>query len=201
MASSRAGRLARSGWSCPSGPRSFFTSSCAISTCGSFWKTAATVTTGTPPSRICIICRSLEPITQSAWPAAMHLHDVDLRAAHLDGHVQAVLLVDAGGHRLVEAAVLGLRVPVGHVGELLLRVGGAGGAAPSRRRRRTVRRGGVRSVSWQDPPVRVVEDGGQGCASARRAASAGAVLDMARAGARGPRWARRARPSAARAVR
>ena len=48
-----------------------FTPSCAISTCGSFWNIAATVTTGRPPSRTCIVCRSLEPMTQSAWPAAM----------------------------------------------------------------------------------------------------------------------------------
>ena len=49
----------------------FFTSSWAMSTCGSFWNTAATLTTGTPPSRIWIICRSLDPITHSAWPAAI----------------------------------------------------------------------------------------------------------------------------------
>ena len=49
----------------------FFTSSCAISTCGSFWKKAATLTTGTPPSRTCIIWMSLEPMMQSAWPAAI----------------------------------------------------------------------------------------------------------------------------------
>ena len=54
------------------------------------------------------------------------LHDVDLRTAHLDGDVQAVLLVDAGGHRLVEAAVLGLGIPVGHVGELFLGLGAGG---------------------------------------------------------------------------
>ena len=39
-----------------------FTSSWAISACGSFWNIAATVTTGTPPSRAWMICRSLEPM-------------------------------------------------------------------------------------------------------------------------------------------
>jgi hypothetical protein len=63
------------------------------------------------------------------------LHDVDLRAAHLHGHVQAVLLVDALGDGLVEAAVLGLCVPVGHVREPLVGLrcrcaqGHAGGAS------------------------------------------------------------------------
>ena len=46
---------------------------------------------------------------------------VDLRPARLDGHVQAVLLVGAVGHRLVEAAVRGLGLPVGGESDLLLR--------------------------------------------------------------------------------
>ena len=53
-----------------------------------------------------------------------HLQAVELRAAHLDGDIEAVFLVQAGGHRLVEAAVLGLRVPVGLIDKLFLCVGG-----------------------------------------------------------------------------
>jgi len=48
------------------------------------------------------------------------LQSVDLRAAHPDRHVEAVLLVDAFGERLVEAAVLGLREPVGGEDDLVL---------------------------------------------------------------------------------
>jgi len=52
------------------------------------------------------------------------LQHVDLRAAHLDGDVQPVLLVRAFGQGLVEAAVFGLGVPVRAEDEL---VGGRGG--------------------------------------------------------------------------
>ncbi len=41
------------------------------------------------------------------------LHAVDLRAAHLDGDVEALLLIEACCLRLVEAAVLGLGQPAG----------------------------------------------------------------------------------------
>ena len=50
---------------------------------------------------------------------------VHLRAAGLDGHVQAVLFVGAVGQRLVEAAVRGLRLPVGGEDHLVLRERGA----------------------------------------------------------------------------
>ena len=52
-------------------------------------------------------------MTTSSWPGGEQLQAVDLRAAHLDRDIQAVLLVDAFRHGLVEAAVLGLREPVG----------------------------------------------------------------------------------------
>ena len=46
------------------------TSSCAMSTCGSFWNTEATVTVGTPVWRASSMAVSAL-IMQSAWPAAM----------------------------------------------------------------------------------------------------------------------------------
>ena len=48
---------------------------------------------------------------------------VDLRAARHDGDVEAVAAVGAVGQRLVEAAVLGLRDPVGGEGRLVERLG------------------------------------------------------------------------------
>src|SRR5262249_13793160 len=51
---------------------------------------------------------------------------VDLRPAHLDRHVQAVALIDAFGERLIEAAVLGLRIPIGHEDHLVGRDRAAG---------------------------------------------------------------------------
>nr|AIF26930.1 putative nitrate/sulfonate/bicarbonate family ABC transporter substrate-binding protein [uncultured bacterium fosmid pJB190D12_contig I] len=53
------------------------------------------------------------------------LQAVHLRAAHADRHVEAVLAVRALGYRLVEAAVLGLREPVGREQQPVLRVGDA----------------------------------------------------------------------------
>ena len=58
------------------------------------------------------------------------LQAVHLRAAHLDRDVEAGLLVEARGLRLVEAAVLGLGVPAGEEGDL---VGGVRGAGEQRR--------------------------------------------------------------------
>ena len=51
---------------------------------------------------------------------------VDLRAALLEGDIEAEGLVGAVGHRLVEAAVRGLRLPVGGEGHLVLRQHGRG---------------------------------------------------------------------------
>ena len=44
---------------------------------------------------------------------------VDLRAARADRHIQAVFLVDPVGHRLIEAAMLGLGLPVRAEGHLV----------------------------------------------------------------------------------
>ena len=57
---------------------------------------------------------------------------VDLRAAHLDRDVEPGLLVEAGGLGLIEAAVLGLRVPARQEGHL---VGGVGAATGEQRER------------------------------------------------------------------
>src|SRR5258708_35327485 len=52
---------------------------------------------------------------------------MDLRPAHLDRHLETVALVDSFGDRLVETAVLGLGVPVGHEHDLV------GGMSAARR--------------------------------------------------------------------
>ena len=49
----------------------FFTSSWAISTCGSFWKKAATVTTRHAAFAHLHHLQVAEPMMQSAWPAAI----------------------------------------------------------------------------------------------------------------------------------
>jgi hypothetical protein len=58
--------------------------------------------------------------------AKQKLHGVDLRAAHLDRHVEAGLLVEARGLSLVEAAVLGLGEPAGQEGHLVGSLRGTG---------------------------------------------------------------------------
>ena len=50
------------------------------------------------------------------------LNDVDLRAAHFDGHIQAILFVNTSGNSLVKTAMFSLCIPVGHVGEFFLRL-------------------------------------------------------------------------------
>ena len=96
-------------------------------TVGFFWNVAAIAVSGTP-------CSTAESDLQRVahhdveLAGGEQLQAVDLRAAHPDRHVEAVLLVDALGQRLVEAAVLGLREPVGGehdaVGRLRVRHGG-----------------------------------------------------------------------------
>ena len=51
-----------------------------------------------------------------------HLRDIDLGAAHLDADFQTMLFVQPCGHGLVEATMLGLGIPVGHVDEFFLGV-------------------------------------------------------------------------------
>ena len=76
------------------------------------------------------------------------LQRIDLRAAHADRHVEAVPLVDALGHRLVEAAVLGLREPVRaeHEARERLRVQRAAATSATSASSRRARRGMARSV-------------------------------------------------------
>ena len=89
----------------------------AISTDGSFWKIAATATIG---------MFSLHEIERNEGvgrevevePAGgEQLRVVDLRSALPQRHVEPVLLVDAGGDRLVVAAMLGLGLPIGAEGD------------------------------------------------------------------------------------
>ena len=105
-------------------------SGCAMMTCGSFWKIAATSITGMSCS-----AAENEPIRLPAmknWilSAIEQCLVRRLRAALDDGDLQAVLLVGAVGDRLVEAAVLGFGQPVGAEGDLVERHRRAG-QAPS----------------------------------------------------------------------
>ena len=81
--------------------------------CGSFWKCAATTTSGT----FCV--DRVERLEQAAAHVEVELaggeqHRVGrLRAALDDRHVEAVFRVGAVGDRLIIAAVLGLGEPVG----------------------------------------------------------------------------------------
>ena len=90
-------------------------------TAGSFWNVAATVTTG----RSCSThLQGLKVVTHEEvhLPGEQQLQTVHLRTAHAHGHVETVLAIGAFGERLVEAAVLGLGVPVGTEHELLGRL-------------------------------------------------------------------------------
>jgi hypothetical protein len=55
---------------------------------------------------------------QVGLPGEQQLHHVDLRPAHADFDVEPVLAIRSLGHRLIEAAVLGLRQPVGQEHDL-----------------------------------------------------------------------------------
>ena len=93
----------------------------AISTCGSFWKIAATSITG-------MSCSTAEK-EPSRLPCHVELDLVrqeerlvgGLRAALHDGHLQAVLLVGPVGDRLIEAAMLAFGQPVRAEGDLVER--------------------------------------------------------------------------------
>ena len=65
------------------------------------------------------------------------LQAVDLRAAHLDGDIEAVLFVSTLGDRLIQPAVLGLGEPVALEGDFLLCAGDywQGGGEGSDKRR------------------------------------------------------------------
>ena len=67
------------------------------------------------------VCRS-SPIATSSWPATSSCRRVHLRSAHADRHVETVLPIGAFRQRLVEAAMLGLRQPVGAEDELVQRL-------------------------------------------------------------------------------
>ena len=90
-------------------------------TVGFFWNVAAIATTGTSCS---MADMHLQRVGHRDVELAggEQLQAVDLRAAHADLHVEAVLAVRAFGDRLVEAAVLGLREPVGGEHDLVRRL-------------------------------------------------------------------------------
>ena len=107
-------------------------SGCAIRICGSFWNDRRD-----RHHRDVVL-----HVVEGAEHAAAHvevdlaggeqLAVVDLRPARPDGHLQAVFLVDPVGHRLIEAAMLGLGLPVGAEGDLIERPGGAAEAHESK---------------------------------------------------------------------
>ena len=100
-------------------------SGCAISTCGSFWNIAATASVGmfcSTASKLCSVFGAHEEVELADRQQDAVVH---VRPARHDGDVEAVALVGAVGERLVEAAMLGLRHPVGaerHLVERLLRL-------------------------------------------------------------------------------
>ena len=97
-------------------------SGCAISTCGSFWNMAATATVRN------VLLDRVERLQRVGAHEEVELADrqqqpvVHVRAARHDGDVEAVRPIGAVGERLVEAAVLGLRHPVGAEGHLVERL-------------------------------------------------------------------------------
>jgi hypothetical protein len=108
-------------------------------TVGFFWNVAAIATTGT----LCSTPRAPAGRRPSRRRSVRgeELQPVHLRPAHADRHVEVVFLVDPFGERLVEAAVLGLREPVGRehdavgrlrVGERAERGGGERGEGAER---------------------------------------------------------------------
>jgi len=52
---------------------------------------------------------------------------VDLRAARPEAHLEPVLGIDPGGDGLIEAAMLGLGLPIGAEADLVEGAGGRGG--------------------------------------------------------------------------
>ena len=97
---------------------------CAISTCGSFWKIAATGTIGTFCSTASKLCSVFALMKKSILPTVKQDAVVHVRTALHDRHVEPVLAIGAVGERLIEAAVLALRDPVGAEGDLVERLGG-----------------------------------------------------------------------------
>ena len=92
-----------------------------MSTCGSFWKSAATTRSGM------FCCDGVERLQHVAAHVEIDLAGeqqrppADLRAALHDRHVEAAGGIGAVGDRLVVAAMLGLGEPVGAEGDLFVR--------------------------------------------------------------------------------
>ena len=119
---------------------SFFTlaSGCASRTCGSFWNIDATATVGMLLSTASKVCSVFAAMKKSIFAEIIRMRLLTLRPAGHDGDVEAVFLVGAVGDRLEEAAVLGLRHPVGAEGHLVQRLrrrrqACGGGQAPKNR--------------------------------------------------------------------
>ena len=82
----------------------------------------------------------LEPMPKSAAPPASSCGTFTSRAALDDLHVQAALGIKPFGQRLVEAAMLGLRLPVGDEADRGGRRGGLQQCGEDRRSERKARR-------------------------------------------------------------
>ena len=61
----------------------------------------------------CLDCTDGVAHGKVALAGHQQLHAVDLWTAHLDGHIQTVFLIQAGGLGLIEPTVFGLGIPVG----------------------------------------------------------------------------------------
>ena len=92
-----------------------FTSSrgCVISTCGSFWNTAITALTFDALAHEIERDEAVRAHAEIGGAAGEDLRHIDCRPALTDRHVQSALGVEPFRQRLIEAAVLGLRLPVG----------------------------------------------------------------------------------------
>ena len=163
-------------------------SGCAISTCGSFWNMAATA------SGRDVLLDRIEALQRVGAHEEVELADrqqdavVHVRPARHDGDVEPVFAIGAVDQRLIEAAVLGLRHPVGAERDLvegLLRGGGASevAAATTGRHASTVQQSCRLSGTARRRLRRACPDTGLSLARASpRSAVPGATMQKRRAG-------------------
>ena len=96
---------------------------------------AATGTIGTFCATASKLCSVLALMKKSILPTGEQDAVVHVRAARHDGHVEPVLAVGAVGERLVEAAVLALRHPIGAERDFVELLGVRGDAATANSQR------------------------------------------------------------------
>ena len=86
-------------------------------TCGSFWKIAATAFTGALALTMLSAMKSFEPMPKSAAPPARSCGTFTLGPPCTMRTFEPALGIEPLRERLVEAAMLGLRLPVGDEGD------------------------------------------------------------------------------------